>query len=805
MKTAAHAVRTALRNPSSTTLVVVTLGIAIAVVAIIASTIDMVWHFIPAERNARLVFVASTDPRTGRAMSGVSNGLARTGVSIPDLVDFGERTTTFEAFAAFRFENATLTGVDFPVRIAVNRVTANLFDVWGVAPQLGRSFTPADGRAGAPATVLLSHVFWQRQLSGASDVLGTTLTLDGKPFTVIGILPRSINSGIFKTADVFTPLVLDRERSARDQRLLFTTALLKPGVSRERAEADLTVAAVQLQKEYPATNGQTGVVVRPFIELLGGNIMAVLYLLGLIGVFVVCIACANVSSIILAQSTTRQRELSVRAALGEGRFHQIRQLMIESVVVSAVAGVFGLILAGIGVQALRHVSAGIEGFGEIALNWRVLLVCVAVALAAPFAFALFPALRMSKPDIAELRQGGRVADTSKGRRLREALVVAQVALVLVLMTQVGLIARTTWRIHYAEKGLDPAQVLTFRMDLPEDEYGRSERVRDFFAGAVERVRALPGVTSAAAVSTLPIADPERTVRFVVEGAPPLAPEARPEAVRASITTSYFRTLHIPIVRGRDLRDADFGNVPPVALASVEAARRFFPNGDAIGRRIAFGGNGEWVEIVGVVGDVRSINAGSAPTPHFYVPNSWQPQPAMAFVVKSAGPDSTLLAPSIRRALAELDANVPLYDVTSMERELIEDLGGTYLFTGMLAVIAAVALLLAAAGVYGLVSFSVSQRTREIGLRMALGARPASIVRLFVGRGSAPLAVGLLVGSVAAAFLVSLTASAMEEIDVRDPVAYVAVWVPLLVIAVLATYIPARRATRVDPQIALRAD
>lgn len=804
MKDLALALRSLAKSPGTTGLVVVTLASAIAISTVIASTADMVWHFIPVERRDRLVFVASTDPRPDRSMSGSADGLARTGVSIPDLVDWTERTKTIEAFAAFTFENATLSGLDVPQRIAANRVTANLFDAWGVQTQLGRTFRLEEGRAGAPRVVLLSHAFWQQKLSGAADVLGTAITFDGQPHTIVGVLPASVNTGIFKTADVFAPLILDRERTARDERRLFTSAVLKPGISIEQANADLTAIAKQLQAEHPQTNAQTGAVVRPFIEMLGANITAVLFLLGLIALLVVFTACANVSSIILAQATTRGREFAVRAALGASRIQQMRRLLVESLAISALAGLLGLIFAWAGILTMRRVGIGTEGFADVQLNARVLAMGVLVALATPLGFALLPAWRLSKVRIEELRIGSRGTENPRARRLREALVVLQVAFVLVLVTQVGLIARTTWRLHGLEKGLDPEQVLTLRIELPEPEYRDSEQVRSFFARAIERIAALPGVVSAATVSTLPIADPLQSVRFVIDGRPVPSPEDRPEGVRADISPDYLRTMTIPVIRGRGLRMADFGNAPPVVLASLESVRRFWPNEDAIGRRIAFDGDTRvWLEVVGIVGDVRNPNAGSPPAAQFYVPSSLQPSRAAVFVVKSSGPDPTLLAPSIRRQLAALDPNVPLYDVNSMEREVFEDMGGTYLLTGMLAAIAVIALLLAAAGVYGLIAFTVSQRTREIGLRMALGALPSAVVRLMVARGSIPVTVGLVIGTAASVALISLTAAVMEEIDPRDPIAYALVWVPLLLTALAATYIPARRAARVDPLVVLR--
>jgi putative ABC transport system permease protein len=800
------ALRAFARTPGGSILVVVTLGVAIAVVTIIASTVDMVWHFIPAVRTERLVFVASTDPRPEQSRAGMADGMARAGVSIPDLLDWSARANSFEEFAAFTFQSAALTGLDVPSRIFTVQATRNLLDVWGITPQIGRTFVADEATPGRERVIVVSHTFWQRQLSGASDAVGKTLSIDGHPHTIVGVLPSTASTGIFRTMDAVTPIVLDRNRGRRDDRRLYVTAVLKRGVKAQQAEADLTAVARQLQTDYPLTNAKTGVVVRPLIELLGANINAVVYLLSLIAVIVFCIACANVSSIIHAQAATRRRELAVRSALGAGRLQQLRQLMIESLVTSSAAGALGLLLAWWGLIAIRFVSGNIDGFGEMTLNGRILGITIALSLLAPLGFALLPALRMSRPDMDELRQGNRGAESTKGRRLREALVAAQMALALILMTQVGLIGRTTWKLHHLDKGFDPAQLLTLRMNLDETGYPDPAVAHNFYTRAIERIQALPGVISAGTSSAVPFVDREVSEHFSIQGRPAPAPDSKPQAARAAVSADYLKTMRIPIVRGRGFDRADFANAPPVALVSREAARRYWSGEDPIGRRIAFDGDqNAWLEVVGVAGDVRNSNAGSGPTPQVYVPDSWQPERSTAFVVRSAGADPTALAPSIRSELAQLDKSQPVYDIRSMQRVLVEDLGGTYLFTGMLGFFAIVALMLSAAGVYGLVSFTVSQRTREIGLRMALGAKPAAILGMVVARGSVPMIIGLVFGSAGAAALVSMTAAALSEIDLRDPVAYIVVAVPLIVVALIATYIPARRATHVDPLLALRMD
>ena len=800
------AIRAFSRTPATSGLIVITLAVAIATAAIVASTVDMVWRFIPAVRTERLVFVASTDPRPEQSQSGMADGLARSGVSIPDLVDWSARTRSFEAFAAFTFQSAALTGLDVPSRITTVQATRNLLDVWGVTPLMGRTFAAGEDTPGRDAVIVVSHAFWRNQLSAAQDAVGKIVSIDGRPHTIVGVLPPDFGRGIFRTLDAVRPIVLDRERNRRDDRRLFVTALLKPGVTLDQAQADLAAIAAQLQTDFPVTNARTGVVVRPLLELLGANINAVVYLLSLVAIIVFCIACANTSSIILAQATSRGRELAVRSALGAGRARQIRQFLIESLVTSCAAGTAGLLLAWWGLVVLRLASANVDGFADMTLNGRVVAIGIAMSVLAPLGFALMPALRMSRPDMDELRQGNRGAESTRGRRLRESLVVAQVALALILMTQVGLIGRTTWKLHHLERGFDADDLLTLRMNLAETAYRDPAAAHDFYTRALDRIRTVPGVTAAATTTALPIADRETSLRFQIQGRPAPLPGSQPQAARAGISADYLQTMRVPIVRGRGFARADFAGAPAVALVSREAARRYWPDEDPIGRRIAFDGDEQnWLEIVGVAGDVRHSNAGSGPTPQVYVPSSWRPERATVFVVRGAGGDPAQLAPSIRSEIAQLDKTQPVFDIRSMRRVLVEDLGGTYLFTGMLGIFAIVALLLAAAGVYGLVSHSVGQRTREIGLRMALGARPGAILRMVVTRGTVPMAIGLILGSLGAAALASVTAAALSEVDLRDPLAYVVVAVPLVVVALVATYVPARRATHVDPLLALRAE
>ncbi|HUE87474.1 MAG TPA: ABC transporter permease [Vicinamibacterales bacterium] len=795
-----YALRALRRNSTTTVLVVLSLAIAIAASAVVYSAIETVLRLIPANERGRLVYLASTNAQRRPA---------RVGVSIPDFIDWSAQNTTFEALTAFTFDTFNLTGLEIPVRVSAARVSANLPSVWGFDPVPGRTFRGNEDRPGAERVVLLSSRFWEQQFSGNPGVLGQVLLLDGEPHTVIGVAPPEVNVGIFRQVQVIVPLVLDATRAPRDQRQLFVTGVLKAGVTREQGAADLEGIARRLQSEYPRTNAGTNAVVRPLLELVGETTSFVILLLSLVAALVLIIACANVSNVMLAYWTARRREFAIRAALGAGRFQQIKELMLESFVLSALAGATGLLFATWGLSITRTVAGGdLLVFNEMAVNGRVLLFGVLVAFAAPFGFALLPAVRSLTHSPQELNDGSRSGTAAHGGRLRQILVVSQVALAFILVIEIALLARTVSRLGDLEKGFDPTNVLTLRVELPSAEYVEARQVRDFIDALLVGIERLPGISSAAAVSRLPIADREQSLQFVIEGQLLLAPEALPRAARAVITPHYLRTMRIPLIRGRDLVRADSAEAPRVGVVSQEMARRYWPDSDPIGKRIQFmpaASAQDWIEIVGIVGDVRNSDADAGVLPYVYVPASQQPERTMAIVLRTEGPDPAALTSAIRTQVAQLDKDLPIYGVATMDQVLFADLGSNYLLVGMLAAVALIAVGLAAAGIFGLIAYSVSQRNREIGIRIALGAQPQAVLRMMLRQATTAVGVGGLLGITGGFALVYLTASAIGEVDPHDPVAYTSVLVFLAGVAFLASYLPARRALRVDPMVVLRTE
>jgi putative ABC transport system permease protein len=804
-----YALRTLIKAPGPTIIMVLTVGVAVGAATVIYGVIDVVQHFLPAPNRADLVYATSTDIRIVQAEGASRSAVLRTPTSVPDLADWTARSTTFDQLAGFRVGSANLTGVDVPLRLTTINVTPNLVEVWGLTPVVGRGLRIEDGRAASPAVTMLSYAYWQRQFSASPSVLGQTMLLDGVAHTIVGVLPRDAGTGFFKDADVFTPLALDDLRTPRDRRDVLVTGRLKPGVTREQADAELQTIASQLRSEHPDTNPRVGASVLPLIEASGFNVRILLIILALIGVLVVVVACANAASVIVARSLARRHEFAVHAALGATRADRIRQILIESLILSSGASLVGLLVAAWGMAGLRWLGDSAFGFAEIQINGRVLAASLLIAAATPGGFGLVPALRMAPPDPQELRDGTRAAGaTHRGRRLRNAIIGLQAAAAMILMVQIGLFLRTTWTLSDVAPGFDPAQVVTFHVGLSGSRYAEPQSIDRFIASLLPRLQSLPGVASAGVIDRLPIADDEQRARLTVEGSVVAPRELRPSVARSAIAGDLFTALRIPVRRGRTITPEEMIDGAAVVVINEEAAQRFWPGRDPIGTRLALDavtGQEAWLEVVGIAGNLRNADVDQGPLPQVFVSTTRQRSSDMAVVVKTAAGDPLQLVPAIRAQVAAIDVNQPIHGVASMSRVLFDDLASTYVLSAILSTIGLVALALSAAGIYGLVSYSVVQRRREIGVRMALGARPESIVRMIVAHSTRPVALGSLAGLVVAAAIAVLLAAGVPEIDPRDPVSYVAVIVAIIISALCASVIPARRAASINPIEALRAD
>ena len=802
------ALRSLRRNPAPTFVIVLTLAVAIGVSTIIASTVDSVWHALPIADTEGLIFVSSTDPRPGEARAGMAGDVAITGTSIPDLVDWTSRSTTVDDFAAFQYGTATLTGLDAPERASLARMTANLPAQWQIPISLGRSLRPEDGRIGAPRVALLTDRYWRERFAARPDVIGTNVFLDGVPHTLVGVVAAAAGRGIFVDTDMWVPQELDASRANRDARTLFVSARLKPGATLAQAEGDFSAIAEQLKTEYPTTNAQTGIVVRPLVELLGGGIRVLLSMLVVIAGLVVAMACTNVSNIVLAQVSGRRRELSLRTVLGAGRWDHVKQIIAEGFVLSALAGLIGLTLGAWGLAALKWLGGPqARVLTDASINGRILVAGVITAFLIPFACSLLPALRGWRPDATDLRQGAR-ATRGPGYRTRTVLVALQVGLAVVLLVQIVLMGRMAWTVRNAPFGLDPMQVLTFKMDVSPARFADPESITRFYSALLDRLDALPGVAAAGGINRLPVSDRDLNARVRVDGAAVTAPEVLPSLMLASVSVDYLRTMRVPILRGRTFETTDFSGGPPVALVSEDAARQLWPRGDAIGSRATLTLAGEpdrTVQVVGVVANLRSADVFRRSMSQVYIPWTLRPDRTMAIAVRTESANPVSLTPALRAAAAALEPNEPMFNVLSMEQVLFNDMASQYILTALLIAVGFLALCLAAAGIYGVVSYVVVQRTPEIGVRMALGARPSAVRRMIVTQGAWPVLGGWVLGLPLAGLIAFPMARAFAFISVADPTNYLVVVSSIALVALAACYLPARRASRVDPVVALRAE
>ncbi|HVZ22357.1 MAG TPA: ADOP family duplicated permease [Vicinamibacterales bacterium] len=800
------ALRPLVRRPGPSALIIVTLAAAIGTATVTYSIVDMLRHAVPISRPGRFAFIASTDPRSSQAQAGVAGGLARTGVSIPDLTDFEARAHAFEQFTAFTFSTATWTSTGTPERLRVLLVSTNLLPAWGLSPATGRGFVAADGQTNAPP-VMLGFQFWTRRFAASPRVLGRSIVIDGQPRTVVGVLPRALDDGIFGGTDIATPIVMDPLRAARDERRLFVFGVMGAGVTLEQARADLDRIARQLQREHPQTNASTGVVVRPPLEQLGATIPVLIVFLLLIAAALMALACANVTNIVLAVGASRRHEFAIRRSLGASPRSQLVQLLLESLLLSAVSCLVGVLLAWGGLKGLGALDPGRSSpLASVTLNPRVLLAAMAMATASALGFGLLPAWRTARAPAPDLLSNTRNA-TSAPERLfvAHALVAAQVAIAVVLLVQVASFTRAAWRIVGTARGFDERGLLTFKADLPAARYADRDAIGRFTTQLLSSVASTSGVVSAAAINRMPIADREMGAHMVLEGTRP-RPQDAPPVTLAGVTADYLATLRIPLVRGRNLRSDDVLSRHAVALVSEAAARRYWPGRDPVGTHVTIDMMSDVpLEIVGVAGDIRNSDADQGPPLQVYVPFTLTPSRTIAVLVRTASASPAALAPAIRRAAARVDNSVPLFDVAPMTTVLFEDTAGSVLVATVLAAIGFVALLLAIAGVYGLVSYAVSQRTREIGVRLALGARPGIVARMVILQGSRPVVVGALLGATGASALALIATSAITDVNFLDPVNYAIITSTLVAIALASSLVPASRAARIDPVAALRAE
>lgn len=792
-------------NPLFTLVAVLTLALGIGANTTIFSVVNAVLlRPLPYRDAEQLVTVWHRNVNQRGAQAGSFE------LTPANFLDLQKQQQSFTQLAAFASHDFNLTGAGEPERVRGWQASASLFDVLGVAPVVGRVFTVDEDRAGAEPVVVVSHGFWQRRLGGAGNAVGQTLRLDDRNVTVIGVLPPGFEFPV-KGAELWSPLAFDAEAAnARTAFYLNAVARLRPGVTLAQAQSDSEAIAQRLDQAFPRSNAGMRFTLEPLRERHGGQSRTTLYLLlGAVGC-VLLIACVNVANLLLARATVREKELAVRAALGAGRRRLLRQMLTESALLSLLGGAGGLALAWWGVRALRLLDPGtIARLDEVNLDARVLAFTLGVSLLTGLLFGLAPALQSSRLNLNQaLKESGRGAAGAAGHRLRGALVIAEVALSLVLLAGAGLLIRSFVRLLNVDPGFNAERVLTLRVELSQDKAQDAAQAANFYQQVLERVQAVPGVEAASAVNALPIVTPGMRAALVMEDKPDPPPGQPQLGNNRVVSPDYFRTLGIPLFSGRTLTPQDNGQAPPVAVINQTLARRYWGDENPLGKRFKLGArNGDlpWLTVAGVVGDVRQEGLSNAPLPEFYTPFTqaharWARPRVLA--VRTAGEPLAALA-AVKSAVWAVAPDQTIHDVQTMEAVLANWLAPRRFNLVLLGVFAALALVLAGTGIYGVLSYVVTQRTKEIGVRLALGAAHRDIVRLIVRQGMTLTAAGIALGLAASLALARFLAGFLFEVRAWDPLTLGGITLLLAGVAWLACWIPARRATRIDPLTALR--
>lgn len=808
------ALRSLLKTPGFTVVAIITVALAIAANTAVFSLVNaLLIRPLPFKAPNELVLLFEK-------FGGM--GLDQIPVSAPEYLDYEKQTRSYTQIAAFNFANFNLTGGEMPERIQGAVVTPSLFPLLGVQPIKGRVFEQSEGVQGKDDVAVISERLWRRRFNSDPQLVGQQVAINGHSVTVIGIMPASfefplplfgVQGGTFaERADMWKPVAFtEQELKSRGSRSYGVIGRLKPGVTIAQAQAEVdTVNATwlsQFRDNYdPST--KFGATLFPIHSaVLGGMRAALLILLGAVAVLLL-IACANLTTMLLARASAREREFAIRLALGAGRTQLVKQMLAESLLLALIGGVAGVFLAVWGIELLRTIgSQTVPRLAEVNIDLRVLFATLAVALGTGVVFGLVPALASGKPELTEaLKEGGRGSTTGARRnRLRNALVVAEVALALVLLVAASLLLKSFVRLQNVDPGFNPKNVLTMEVALPVLKYAKGKPVADFYAEATRRVKSLPGVEAAAFTSILPLSGTNSDSSFAIEGRDHMSEKVFPDEEIRVVTPEYFSVLQVPLLRGRFFNDADAFDAPFVVIINNALAKKWWPNQDALGKRITFGDprkpDVKWFTVVGIVGDLRHRGLDQDAKPEIYGPQNQNPDRAMILAVRSKQ-DPRSLTSAIRHEISNVDPDLPAANVRTLEQVTADSIAPRRVSVALITVFAAVALVLASVGIYGVMSFLVVQRTHEIGVRMALGAQRRDVLLLVIGRAARLVMIGSAIGLVLAALSSRALGAMLYNVGAFDASTFGAVTIVLAVVALAASYIPALRATRADPMLAL---
>jgi putative ABC transport system permease protein len=797
-----YALRKLTRTPGFTMVAVLTLALGIGANSAIFSVVyGVLLRPLPFDRPDQLVRI-----------NGILRDHESWANSSPNFLEVRERRRSFSDVAAYTEESLTLTQSGEPTRVDASGVSASFFAVLGIKPLLGRGLTETENETGRTGVAVIGHAFWQERFGGRRDVLGSTITLDGSTFEIVGVMPPGFEYP--GKTEIWTPLIYDddfRNDENRGSFWLNVIARLAPDATLSGARAELTAWARSVEARFPDTNTNVGATAQSLRESLVGDVRKPLFvLLGAVG-FVLLIACANIANLLLARAASRETEFAVRLALGAGRRRLMRQVLSETVLLALAGGVIGVLLAQWGTALLIALQPrDVPRLGEVRVDGAVFAFTAGIALFTGLLFGALPAFQLSRATlIGSLKEGGRGALASRSSaRARSTLVVAEMALAVTLLAGAGLLINSFGRLVRVDPGFQPEQTLAFSLYAPPADYESDAEVNQLYGTLLERIRALPGVRSAGGVLALPLTGTWMIISFEVGGREPPPPGQQMTLVVRSATPDYFRTVGIPLVAGRDIMAEDRAGSQPVMVLSQEAVRRYFPNDAPLGKTITLGWNrnGELVSgtVVGVVQDVKVTSLGEEAQPIVYLSQEQVAVRSMAVVVRAVAEPTSLTA-TIRAEVHAVDPDLPLANVRTLEQLVSGSVAQPRFYMLMLTIFATVALVLAAVGIFGVMSYTVAQRTREIGIRLALGAAPNRVLRFVVARAVALAMLGVMIGLTATLALTRFLEQLLFGVGTRDPATFVAVAVVLTAVAFAASYLPARAASRVDPLVALRTE
>ncbi len=797
-----YGARMLLMNPGFTAVALVTLALGIGANAAIFSVVNAtLLRPLPFDDPDRLIMIRETKLPQFPEFS----------VSPGNFLDWKKQNTVFERLVAMQDASFNLIGVSDPERLRGMRVTDGFFAMLGARPHMGRDFLPEEDQPGRANVVILSHGLWQRRFGADPNIVNRAITFSGGSYTVVGVMPASFRFGD-GGAEFWTPMAFTAEQ-AQQHGSHYVSAIgrLKPGVALAQARSEMSMIADRLAKQYPDNNTGWNVRLTPLLEYTVSSVKpALLVLLGAVA-FVLLIACVNVANLLLARSAAREKEIAIRVSLGAGRWRIARQLLTESALLALAGGTVGLTLAKWGKDLLLALAPeDLPRLSDVALDGRALAFTAALSLLTGLGFGLFPALQASNirgPNLNEtLKDAGR-GSTDDGRRrlIRGSLVVLEVALALVLLVGAGLLIKSFLRLRSVDPGFNPAGALTAQIPLSQRKYPEDSQRVAFYTQLIEKVAALPGVQAAGAAMVTPLSGNDFVLGFRIEGRPPYPAGSEPDTNYYSVTPGYFKAMGIPLLRGRLFTERDTKDAPRVIIINETMAKRFFPGEDPIGKRLHVTmGPVLYREIVGIVGDVKHYSLDQEAKAQTYEPYAQQPFSGMTLVARTSG-DPAGLSSAIRGEVLKIDKELPISNVKTLEQYLSTSIAQQRFSVLLLGIFAAVAMALACVGIYGVLSYSVTQRRREIGVRMALGAARRDVLRLVVGHAMLLTLIGVAIGLGAAFALTRVMSTLLFGVSATDPMTFGLIALLLIAVALLAALVPARRATKVDPMVALRCE